>query len=355
MEIKAELYKEYQITTSDGTRFLGMDTQYDLEKGYLKLHMATYIGLTYDRFNGFDITRGVPYREIVGCLLWICLCVMGPELLRVKDLARRSNSYTESDYNDALKVLERIYTRRTQGIIFFRGGAGKEIVPSDSRNGIQISVPIKSEKVSTEDDTGSMTEFNELREQALYKVKNEIASEDIRPIILPLNDRYRLIIYADASFAVGILKQSVSGYIIYLNGTPLMWGSLKQTVVVDSSCSAEYVAASVACKQAIHAENIIRFLGFSCIKPYTMYTDSTACLNIASNPERLGNVRHLSIRYNLVRCYVTIGEIEMMYCITEEMVADLMTKIVAGAQDNRLTIRFYNLCPLAWEYVTNAG
>jgi hypothetical protein len=121
--------------------------------------------------------------------------------------------------------------------------------------------------------------------------------------------------------------------------------------VVDSSCSAEYVAASVACKQAIHAENIIGFLGFSCVKPYTMYTDSTACLNIATNSERLGNVRHLSIRYNLVRCYVTIGEIAMLFCITEEMVADLLTKMVTGAQDSRLTLRFYNLCPSAWDQV----
>jgi hypothetical protein len=352
LEIKAALVKEYQITTSDGTRFLGMDTHYDLENGYLKLHMETYIGSTYDRFKDFDISRGVPFREIVGCLLWICLCVMGPELLRVKDLARRCNEYAEEDYKHALKVLERVYEKRTHGIIFLRGGAGQEVVPSNSRNGITISGPDTFVKSKDCDDTGKAAKFNELREQSLYKVKDEIAAEDIRPIILPLNSRYRLIIYADASFAVGVLKQSVSGYIIYLNGTPLLWGSLKQTIVVDSSCSAEYVAASVACKQAIHAENIIGFLGFTCEKPYTMYTDSTACLNIASNPERLGNVRHLSIRYNLVRCYVTIGEIEMIFCITEEMVADLLTKIVTGAQDSHLTIRFYNLCPSAWDYVS---
>ncbi len=37
--------------------------------------------------------------------------------------------------------------------------------------------------------------------------------------------------------------------------------------------------------------------------------------------------------------------INMLYCVTEEMVADLLTKIVSGAQDNRLTVRFYSLCP----------
>jgi hypothetical protein len=227
-----------------------------------------------------------------------------------------------------------------------RGGAGTELVPSSNRQPEGPGVNV-SDKI--DDNIGAKTMVNELREKALYKVKTEIADEDIKPVILPLNKRYNLVIYADASFAVGDTMQSVSGYIIYLNGTPLMWGSLKQTIVVDSSCSAEYVAASVACKQVIHSENLIGFLGFSCPKPYVLYTDSTACLSIASNAYRLGNVRHLAIRYNLVRCYVTIGEITMRYCITEEMVADLLTKIVVGAQDARLTIRFYCLCP-AGEY-----
>jgi hypothetical protein len=351
LKIKEALVEKFQITTSDGTRFLGMDTVYDIKEGYLKLHMETYIESTFERFNNFDTSRGVPYREIVGCLLWICLCVMGPELLRVKDLARRSNDYSEKDYQDALKVLGRIYERRDHGILFFRGGAGSEVIPSSVRNGIDISASLHCK--SETDNNGTVAEMNELREKSLYRGRDEIADVDIQPVVLKINSRFRLIIYADASFAIGDTKQSVSGYVIFLNGTPLLWGSLKQTVVVDSSCSAEYVAASVACKQAIHAENLIGFLGFSCPKPYTMYTDSTACLSIASNPDRLGNVRHLAIRYNLVRCYVTIGEIDMVFCITEEMIADLLTKIVTGAQDNRLTLRFYNLCPAAWVHVTH--
>jgi hypothetical protein len=308
-----------------------MDTLYDIKKGYLKLHMETYIGSIHERFHSFDLACGVPFREIVGCLLWVCLCVMGPELLRVKDLVRRSNTYTENDFKDALKVLDRIYARRTHGSMIVRGGAGTELTPSSTR-------ATDSDGPITGDDIGAHTKVNEMREKALFKVKEDIANEDIRPIILRINERYSIVIYADASFAVGETMQSVSGYVVCLNETPLLWGSLKQTIVVDSSCSAEYVAASVACKQAIHAENIVGFLGFSCPKPYVLYTDSTACLSIASNPLRLGNVRHLAIRYNLVRCYVTIGEITMRYSVTEEMVADLLTKIVVGSQDARLTV-----------------
>jgi hypothetical protein len=288
---------------------------------------------------------------------------MGPELLRVKDLARRSNDYTLKDFKEALKVLDRMYERRTHGIIIMRGGAGSELTPSFSRNETTPIFAVPGNDVAggvpvlgagaTCDNTGAIATMNELREHSIYKVRDEIADVDISPVVLPPNTRYVLTIYADASFAVGDLMQSVSGYIIYLNGTPLLWGSLKQTIIVDSSCSAEFVAASVACKQAIYAENLIGFLGFSCVRPYTMYTDSTACLHIATNPSRLGNVRHVQIRYHLIRCFVTLGNIHMLYCVTEEMVADLLTKIVSGAQDLRLSVRFYSLCPSVHHIVVN--
>jgi hypothetical protein len=269
--IHAALFQEYQITTSDGTRFLGMDTLYDIKRGYLKLHMETYIVSIHERFHSFNLSCGVPFREIVGCLLWVCLCIMGPELFRVKDLVQRSNQYTEDDFKDALSVLDRIYAHREHGIVMVRGGAGTELIPSSTRSTDDDDLDPEAKTNQAGDDIGIHTKVNELRDKALYKVKDEIADEDVRPVVLPLNKRYSLVIYADASFAVGATMQSVSGYVIFLNGTPLLWGSLKQTIVVDSSCSAEYVAASVACKQAIHGENMVGFLGFSWPKPYVLY------------------------------------------------------------------------------------
>jgi hypothetical protein len=84
------------------------------------------------------------------------------------------------------------------------------------------------------------------------------------------------------------------------------------------------------------------FLDFTCPRPYTLYTDSQACLQIATNASKLGMVRHVGMRYHLVRCLVLSGEIRLVYCITEDMIADIFTKIVTGSQDKRLAIRFYN-------------
>ena len=235
------LYHKFGITTASGFRFLGMDTVYDLPRGYLKISMESYITTTVERFSNFDLTRGVPFRELVGCLLWITLCVMGPELLRVKDLARRSNSYAEKDFQDALDVLQRVEKRKHHGIVIFRSAAGKEILPASSRD-LLLASP------SSVDDIGLIIslEENELRQKSLCQAStlsrisessmtdpslsyhvDDSAELDIPRVTLAVNNRYNLVVYGDASFAIGETKQSVSGFVVYLNGTPLLWGSLK--------------------------------------------------------------------------------------------------------------------------------
>jgi hypothetical protein len=86
---------------------------------------------------------------------------------------------------------------------------------------------------------------------------------------------------------------------------------------------------------------MIAFSG-SAAPSLTVYTPTLSPV-IATNPSKLGNVRHLQIRYHLVRCYVCLGDVEMVFCVTEEMVADLFTKLVIAAQDARLTVHFYTL------------
>jgi hypothetical protein len=367
--LHSEFSKKFSVTTAKGDRFLGMDTFYDPAKGVLKLSMKSYIETTKERFNNFDLSQGYPYRELVGCLLWVTLNVMGPELLRVKDLARLSNAYGESEYRVALKVLKRIFVRRCHGIVITRHAAGREIVPSSIRPSSPSPAEGLSKDCVSSDPIGDLIpeSDNEVTKNSLCQGKalfthNEASYKvdddellDIQRVLLPVNSRYNLLAYGDASFAVGDKKQSVSGFIIYLNGVPLIWGSLKQTVVVDSSSSAEFVAASITCKHLLHAENMIGFLGFSSPKPYKLYTDSKACYHIASNASKLGNVRHLQIRYHMVRCYVSLGDVQMCFCITEEMLADLLTKVVAGAQDHRLSLRFYSLVMDSSEYVSMAN
>jgi hypothetical protein len=243
--IHAALSLRFNITTGDGTRFLGMDTQYDFSAGVLTFGMSTYIQSTMERFTMFDLTLGCPYRELVGCLLWVVLCVMGPELIRVKDLARRSNNPTAEDYQDALKVLHRIHKRRSMVIRFQKGSAGQEYIPAKTRPGsTPLPDPDTIAEVSLCLDEDDSPDFPLLTDSQMHY--------DIKEDPLPTNPRFTTVAYTDAAFAVGLLKLSISGFTIFVNCTPLMWGSLKQTSIADSSCASEFVAASVCAKQLMH-------------------------------------------------------------------------------------------------------
>ncbi len=237
--IHAALSLRFNITTGDGTRFLGMDASYDLSAGVLLFGMATYIQSTWDRFEAFDLSLGCPYRELVGCLLWVVLCAMGPELVRVKDLARRSNKSTPADYQDALKVLKRIYKRRDMVIRFQKGSAGHEYIPSTTR-------PDYTDPSDPDPPAPIPPYLDEDQLETSYPLLAESQAQlDITEELLPTNPRFKTVAYTDAAFAVGLLKISITGFTIFVNCTPLMWGSLTQSSIADSSCSSEYVAASM--------------------------------------------------------------------------------------------------------------
>jgi hypothetical protein len=340
LSIHEALFQRFKITTGDGSRFLGMDSRYDLDTGTLSLGMTTYIQATMDRFAHFDTTLGCPYREIVGCLLWIVLCVLGPDLVRVKDLAKRSNAPSAEDYADAVQVLKRIYKRRDVAILFKRGYAGRELIPSTLRPTSQTAPPdlataLPAVTLPLHDGTFSTVD--------LVDQDYDIDTIDDDDPVFPTTTRFSTVAYTDASFAVGATKDSYSGYVIFVNGTPIMWGSARQKVVADSTCAAEFVAASACCKQLTHVENMFRFFGFICKKPYPVYTDSQAALAIAMNAQRMGKIRHIAIRYHLVRCMVMSGDVLLIFCVTEDMIADLLTKILTGTTYDRLSARFYFL------------
>jgi hypothetical protein len=61
--LHASLLARFDVTTAPGNRFLGMDTLYDLERGYLKLSMTSYIVMTSEYFESFDLSQGYPFRE----------------------------------------------------------------------------------------------------------------------------------------------------------------------------------------------------------------------------------------------------------------------------------------------------
>ncbi len=74
-------------------------------------------------------------------------------------------------------------------------------------------------------------------------------TQEVGVKISPQNNILQM--YADADWAGGSDRTSVSGYILQLGGFTLGWKSLKQKIVSGSSTESEYISLSDASKEAL--------------------------------------------------------------------------------------------------------
>ena len=80
--------------------------------------------------------------------------------------------------------------------------------------------------------------------------------------------------YTDADYARDLDKRrSTSGYIFMFAGGAVSWRSCLQSCTSMSTTEAEYIAASVACKEAIWLARLVRDSGITVETP-TLHCDS---------------------------------------------------------------------------------
>jgi hypothetical protein len=134
--------------------------------------------------------------------------------------------------------------------------------------------------------------------------------------------------YSDADFASNPDdRKSVSGYVYMLGGGAIAWHSKKQATTATSTTKAEYSALAAAAREAIWLSNL--FNGLEVIdfeNPTLIYSDNQAAIIIARDPQHHSRTKHFDVQNHFVREKVELGTIEVEYCPTDEMVADIFTK-----------------------------
>jgi hypothetical protein len=54
--------------------------------------------------------------------------------------------------------------------------------------------------------------------------------------------------------------------------------------------------------------------------------DNSSTIKLSKNPIMHGKSKHIRVRFHFLRDLVKDGDIELVHCVTQEHVADLMTK-----------------------------
>ena len=186
-------------------------------------------------------------------------------------------------------------------------------------------------------------------------------------------------------------RKSTSSYIFMLNGGPVSWCSKRQATVALSSTEAEYIALTLAAKEATWLRLLLTELGLlkaedqhakinvskgnSSIQalknnirareerenqkiptssespatnvivdtfkpiaidestdPISMKGENQGSISLAHNPVFYARTKHIDIQHHYIRDEVAAGRIDLTYVPTAEMIADELTKALIHAK-----------------------
>ncbi len=143
--------------------------------------------------------------------------------------------------------------------------------------------------------------------------------------------------YSDASYAPNFEdRKSIGAYIFLFNNGPISWSSKKQPIIALSSCEAEYIALTECAKEALWLGNLHKELNPKSNEPFILYEDNQSSIKIASNNIFSNRTKHIDVKYHFIRDLVNNKKIKLLYCPTNIMIADALTKGLLKVKFNQL-------------------
>jgi hypothetical protein len=170
---------------------------------------------------------------------------------------------------------------------------------------------------------------------ALHVVRYIKATKDYR---LTLGGKdFVLTGYSDANWGTELHRHSISGYVFSTGVGAISWSSKKQPIITLSSTESEYVALTHAAKEAKWLRSLTReilpLVGLGSyvnkFKPTVLYCDNLGAIKLSTNPVFHARTKHIDIHFHFIRQTITSRDLQLVYCPTDVMVADIMTKPLA--------------------------
>jgi hypothetical protein len=192
-------------------------------------------------------------------------------------------------------------------------------------------------------------------EEAVKHIGRYLLNTRKRGLIIKPSKNLKVDLYVDASFA-GLwgyedkhdpaCVKSRSGYVIFVGGCPIVWGSKLQTEIAGSTMEAEYIALSESLKHLIVLKRlVVAFCRAIQVDPETVsrimstvFEDNSAALILANlePPRMTPRTKHFAIKYHWFRSMLKPLHIEIVPVDTEEQIADIFTKSLTVIKFERM-------------------
>lgn len=184
---------------------------------------------------------------------------------------------------------------------------------------------------------------------AVKQIIRYLKGTEDKGLIMKLSNTASVDCYVDADFCGGFKKnfdlqdpatsKSRTGYVIYVFGIPICWGSKLQHEVALSTMEAEYVALSQATREVLALRNLLTEMGaemeitkdLTFLTKSTVFEDNAGCIVAAKAPHMTARSKHYHTKYHFFKHHIRTdknpnGVLDIEKIDTTKQVADIFTK-----------------------------
>jgi hypothetical protein len=128
-----------------------------------------------------------------------------------------------------------------------------------------------------------------------------------------------------------------------LNGAAVSWKSQRQYSVALSTAEAEYMECghcrqrNAATQEAMFLKQLFHEFHQDSGSAITIHEDNQSCTAPSKNSMTTRRSKHMDVRHHFCREKVESGDLEVEYCATENMLADVLTKPLVSARHSKLS------------------
>jgi hypothetical protein len=250
-----------------------------------------------DKSHILDNELHTEYQSIMGMLQWVVSLCRIDICFAVSSLSRFCACPREGHLSRALRIWG--YLKK---------------YPSRSLRITSESLPFRGETLDRD-----LINFTE---QYAY-AREEIDSRFPRP----MGDELDISVFFDSDHGHDkVTGRSISGVIIMVGSTPVVWRSKRQGAVQTSTYGAEFSAMRLATEEIITMRYMLRSLGIKVTSPSSLSGDNAGVISNTTNPDATLKKKHIALSFHSVRENVSAGVICPRQVSSENNIADLLTK-----------------------------
>ena len=138
--------------------------------------------------------------------------------------------------------------------------------------------------------------------------------------------------YADADGNMPEDRHAISGYAFILHGGAVSWSAKQQEIVSLLTTESEYMAATHAAKEALWLWSLLSQIFHIKLPSTTLFSDNQSAIALMKDHQYHARTKHIDVHFHFIRYIIENGQLHLIYCPTEDMIADALTKALPSAK-----------------------